>query len=220
MTTNALRIGQGKTLVAICSAKPYWARLITVWVTIWGNPHNVCLREPGWCISHLPPLQLYLGWVSVYLILTQGSFSCFPLKIDPQLKYIWLWCCAPRSYMAGIAAATGTPYMLLVSLSCPFHNSAPWLLWRVNRKISKIVFSFLFPLDFQNGSRKTSCRLSRTREREWTVRRLTKIYCESPEVGGGEEHGRISIPEVEKQVPSLFTFQDEKFAFQAFFNHL
>ena len=59
-----------------------------------------------------------------------------------------------------------------------------------------------------------------TREREWTVRRLTKIYCESPEVGGGEEHGRISIPEVEKQVPSLFTFQDEKFAFHAFFIHL
>ena len=29
----------------------------------------------------------------------------------------------------------------------------------------------------------------------------------------GEEHGRISIPGVEKQIPSLFTFQ-------AFFNHL
>ena len=35
----------------------------------------------------------------------------------------------------------------------------------------------------------------------------------------GEEHGRISIPGVEKQVPSLFTFQDEKFAFEAFFMH-
>ena len=39
-------------------------------------------------------------------------------------------------------------------------------------------------------------------------------------VRAGEEHRRISIPEVEKQVPSLYTFQDEKFAFQAFFNHL
>ena len=46
MATNELRIGQGKTLVAICSAKPYWAALIYVWVTIWGNPRNVCLRDP------------------------------------------------------------------------------------------------------------------------------------------------------------------------------
>jgi len=32
-----------------------------------------------------------------------------------------------------------------------------------------------------------------------------KDYCESPEVGGGEENGRISSQELGKQVPSSFT---------------
>jgi len=42
----------------------------------------------------------------------QPPWFSFRPKINSQLKHIWLWCCAPRSYMASTAAARGTWYML------------------------------------------------------------------------------------------------------------
>jgi len=125
-TTNALRLGQGKTLVAICSPKSYWTGLITVWVTICRNPRTVpqgtrlVYFTPS-TSAIVPGLSFSRSHPDSRVFLQLPRFSS-RLKIDLQLTYIWLQCCAPGSYMDGIVAARGTPYMF----STWFHRAAPF----------------------------------------------------------------------------------------------
>ena len=95
----------------------------------------------------VPGLSFSRSYPDSRVFLQLPRFSSH-LKIDSQLKYIWLQCCAPRSYMDSIVAATSTPYMF----STWSQRAAPL---SHQEDFRNFVF-FLFPLDW---SRKTSFRL-------------------------------------------------------------
>ena len=69
----------------------------------------------------VPGLSFSRSYPDSRVFLQLPRFSSH-LKIDLQLKYIWLRCCAPRSYMDSIVAATSTPYMF----STWSHRAAPY----------------------------------------------------------------------------------------------